>query len=303
MSRPSQEEMEASFSQRNIHDVLHRTIAVHLDKEFLTWTIGVYFRISTYLEGVYYQSKQDRIHVLQQYINKNGLEAIIVAILAATIRSKKDQTIQQVIGYLQTFMPHVDHFDRAKTAGELIAVCAGPRRIFSIERPINDEAPYVVVNHWPTINQLFAAQFEWIDTTFFNPPLVTPPKEITNNRSCGYYTFDEPIILGKNTQHKDALNFKTLNTLAKIPWVLDSYVMAETEHPPATIVTQEDLSNFQQHMLQARKIYNILGSDRFWLTWQYDSRGRIYSHGHHVNFQSYAYKKAMLNFDHYEILT
>ena len=49
--------------------------------------------------------------------------------------------------------------------------------------------------------------------------------------------------------------------------------------------------------------YDMLGDDPFWLAWQYDCRGRIYSHGYHVNFQAAEYKKALLNFNHYEELT
>lgn len=303
MSNLTQEQMEALFSQRNIHDVLHSSITYQLNKAFLTWTLGAYLRIEEYLEGSYYTSKMLRIQVLKEYINSNGLEPILVALLAATIRSKKNQTIQQVIGYLQTHLPHDDHFDRARTAAELIAVCSGPQRLFMIDRPINDKAPIVIVNHWATLYKLFDSEFEFIDDTFYNPPLIKPPKKVTNSHSCGYYTINEAVILGKHTQHSDNLDFETLNILGRIPWVLDKHIKAMQEVPPKEPRTAIEADNFQKHTQQARRIYDVLGSKPFWIAWQFDSRGRVYSHGYHVNLQSYEYKKAILNFDHYEVIT
>ena len=301
--RPSQVLMENWFSQRNIHDVLHRSIAYQLDKAFLLWAIGAYMRINTFLEGNYYPSKNKRLQVLREYTASNGLEGILTATIAGSIRAKRNQPIQSVIGYLQKFMPHDDHFDRARTAGEIIAICAGAFRLFSIKRPENDEAPIVVINHWTSLTKLFASEFEWIQDTFYNPPLLTKPREVQNNQSCGYYTIKEPVVLGQNTQHNDSLDYVSLNILNKIPWVIDPYVRALPEMPPSKLTDAQEIQNFLDHRKQANKIYNILGADPFWLAWQFDSRGRMYSHGHHVNFQSYEYKKALLNFNDYHILT
>jgi len=308
--RPSQEEIEATYSQRNIHDILHQSISYEIDNKLSTWAIGAFIRVNDYIEQQYYTAKGDlftskntRIQALKDRTAVKGFDDIIVAIVAAAIRGKRDQTIQQVIGYLQAYMPHDDHFDRARTAGELIAVTAGPGRLFHIERPINEEAPVVKINYWSAIYGMFQDEFEFIDDTFFNPPLIKPPKKVTNSYSCGYHTFDEKVILGSNTQHDDQLNYETLNILGKIPWILDPYVRALPETPPADLVNTQDILNFIKHANQAQRIYNILGSGSFFMTWQFDSRGRVYSHGHHVNFQSYDYKKIMLNFNHYEVVT
>jgi len=299
MSRPSQEEVEALFSQRHIHDILHSSISYELDRKLSTWAIGAYIRIEAYLNGDYYPSKNVRIAL----IDRDNLDKVLVAIVASTIRAKRDQTIQQVIGYLQAYLPHEDHFDRARTAGELLAVCGGPDRLFNIERPVNSESPLVIVNHWPAIYEIFEDEFEFIQDTFFNPPLISPPKKVTSRHSCGYYTFNEPVILGRNTQHDDNLDFESINILNAIPWKLDPFVLTVPETPPSKLIDYQEITNFIQHATQSRRIYNLLGSEPFWMNWQTDSRGRLYSHGHHVNFQSYEYKKVMLNFNHYEIAT
>jgi len=65
----------------------------------------------------------------------------------------------------------------------------------------------------------------------------------------------------------------------------------------------QEISNFIQHVNQARRLYTMLGKEAFRMAWQYCSRGRIYSHGYHVNLQSYQRKKVQMSFDHYEVAT
>ncbi len=308
--RPSQEEIEAQFSQRNIHTVLHRSISYHFDRALDTWLLRAYMQVNEYLNrdyktasGLPFESKNERIEVLKEYLETNSLDDILIALFAACIRSKDDQTIQCVIGYLQSYLPGDDHFTRAVTAGELIAVCSGEGRLFSIVRPVNTEAPIVQVNNWAAIDEMFINEFEYIDDTFYNPPLVVKPKPIKSSRSCGYLTIQEPVLLGKHTQHDDNLNFKALDALNSIPWVIDGDVIRQPEVPPGDMTKPQAIQNFIQHVGQAKRLYKMLGSEPFWMAWQYDSRGRMYSHGYHVNLQSYEYKKVMLSFNHFEVAT
>ena len=306
----TQEEVEAQFSQRNIHAVLHRSISYHFDRKLDTWLLRAYMQVNEYLNkdyktglGMPFESKNNRIAALKEHIETNSLDDILIALFAACIRSKKDQTIQCVIGYLQSYLPGDDHFTRAQTAGELIAICCGEGRLFSIERPVNDEAPIVQVNNWTAIDEMFVNEFEFIDDTFYNPPLVEPIDPITNNRSCGYRTFDEPVVLGRHTQHHDNLNYAALDALNSIPWVIDHEVLSERELPSRPAKTQQEAINFNDHVISARRVYDMLKDRAFTMAWQYCSRGRMYSHGYHVNLQSYEYKKVMLSFNHYEVAT
>lgn len=288
--------MEAMFSQRSIHDVLHRTIAYQLDKLLLTWAIGAYMRIEEYLDGVYFESKARRVMELREWLRENDLQDIIVAVVASVIRGKRDQTIQQCLGYLEKFMPHASVFNRVRTAGEILAVCGGEGRLYEIRRVYLDSPPLVVVNHWNKIMETFETQLEWIDDTFYNPPLVEKPKKVRSNHSCGYHTINEPLILGQETMHEHVVCYDVVNRLNEIPWYIDGMVLTSPEKMPTASRDPQEIQNHIKHVTQARRIYGVLGQEQFWLAWQYDSRGRIYSHGHHVNFQSHEYKKAMLSF-------
>lgn len=299
----SQMEIEALFSQRNIHEVLHQSVLYQLDKALETWSIANYIRLNDYLNGTYYESKNKRIGLLREHIEDNGLDHLVVAFFVAAIRSKKNQTIQQVIGYLQSYMPHTDIFDRIKTAGEFIAVCSGPNRAFTIERFEDVDSPMLIVNNWPAINRLFKTEFEYIEETFFNPPLVEKPRQVVDRYNCGYHTIQEPILLGKYTQHDDQIDLNTINILNNIPWVLDPDITSQIERPSKPFKDDQTEMNFIVHVGIARRIYKLLSNLPFFFSWQYDSRGRMYSHGYHVNLQSYEYKKVMLNHDYSAILT
>ena len=302
-TRYSQKIVESLYSQRNIKSVLHNSIEEQLDKLLLNWAIRAFIKIPIYCNGNYYDSKNERIRILSLQIEDEGLDNLVVAIVAAVIHTHKPQTIQQCVGYLQGYLKHEDQFDRVRTAAELLAVCGSEGGLYSITRRGSGYATMVTVNYWPLIDTVMLDKFDWINDTIFNPPLLERPKKVRDNSNCGYHTFNEPLILGTHTQHNEHQDYDAINILNGIPWVLDQDVLEEPENTPAELNTPEKQRQFVQHVQQSQCVYRLLGTKPFFLAWQPDSRGRIYSHGYHVNFQSHEYKKAMLSFNHYEVLT
>lgn len=301
--RYTQAEIEKLYSQRNIRTVLHDSIKEQLNGILLNWTIKAFFKLDDYLAGNYHPSKNTRIEILKKQIAKKGMEEIIIAIISAVIYTHKKQTLQQCVGYLQSFLKHDNQFDRVKTAGELLALCGSDKGLYSINRKGSGNAIMINVNYWPAIDRAMLDQFDWINDTLFNPPLIEPPKQVKDNSNCGYHTFNEPLILGTLTQHTKHQDYDTINILNRIPWVLDENVLAEPEKSPAKLDSPEKQRDFVQFVQQSQCVYDLLKTKPFFLAWQYDSRGRFYSHGYHVNFQSYEYKKAMLSFNYFEVLT
>ena len=299
----SQDEVEAMFSPEETHNVLKHAIIDQFDKRLVTWALRGYVRIQDYLEKEYYASKNVRIAELSKQLKTRHMDDLLATILAAVLRSRKDTTLQKVVGYIAASLPHKDPFDNVKTAGELIAIVGGRGKLFEITRHEIDETPLVRCNNWTAMTGMFHQELDWIEDTHYHPPLIEPPHQVKNRQSCGYWTVDVPVLLGSYTQHDNALDFETLNILNAIPWVLDQDVLAEGEQPPGPLLTMDAQINFWNHEREAKRIYDLLKDNPFWLVWQYDSRGRVYSHGHHVNFQSYAFKKAMLSVDHYEVPT
>lgn len=301
--RHSQKTIESLYSQRNIKAVLFNAVTSQLDGLLLNWAIRAYVKLPEYLDKEYHSSKNKRLLILKEQIKRDGLEKLIVQIAVAVLHSHQPQTIQQCVGYLQTSLDHEDHFDRVKTAAELLAVCASDKGFYSIHHKGSGYSIWITVNNWPLIDSVMLEQFEWINDTMFNPPLLEPPKRVTDNSNCGYHTFNEPLILGNHTQHEGHQDYDSLNILNRIPWLLDWDVLSEPETTPAELNTAKKKQEFMEHVKQSESVYDLLGTQPFYLAWQPDSRGRLYSHGHHVNFQSHEYKKAMLSFNHFEVLT
>jgi hypothetical protein len=303
MKRHSQKTIENLYSQRNIKAVLFNAVKDQMDKLLLNWSLRSCFQILEYLNKEYHPSKETRIQTLKEQIKRDGLEKLVIQIAVSVLHSHQQQTIQQCVGYLQAALDHNDHFDRVQTAAELLAVCSSDKGFYSINRKGSGYSTWIIVNYWPLIDSVMLDQFEWINDTIFNPPLLEPPKQVTDNSNCGYHTFNEPLILGTHTQHDGHQDYDSINILNGIPWVLDWDVLAEPETTPAELNTPKKQQEFVEHVRQSECVYALLNKRSFHLAWQPDSRGRIYSHGYHVNFQSHEYKKAMLSFDHYEVCT
>jgi len=299
----NQAEMEALYSQRNRHVVLNESIRSHLCDMFQMFAIKGFYLIPNFLAKSYYDSKNARLIELKQSLGPGDLENLIVSIIATVIHSRSIMTIQQAVGYLSNSMPHEDTFDRAKTASELLAIMSDPNGLYEIQRNGSGVPATIEVHHWDYLEKKLLHNFQWINDTCFNPPLIEAPKEVTSNKRCGYHTLDEPLILGSLTAHTEKQDFVSINSLNKIEWVFDPDVLAEPEVPSKPPANAEAHLQFQDMVRSSNFIYKLLGQDPFWFCWQYDSRGRIYSHGYHVNLQSQEYKKALLNFNQQEMLT
>lgn len=300
----NQADLEAFFSQNNVHRHFRDRIIQEFDGVLSNWALGAFVRMDVFLRGKYYDSKQLRLQELKDYIADQGLDKLIANILVAVLRANKDQSLQQVVGYLAPHMPHEDEWQRIRTAAELIAIGTSGKAnaLYCITRD-EEQKPQVKVNHWDFVRDFAGELYEYIDTLMFNPPLVEQPLVVDNNRNCGYHTFQEPLLLGSHTQHDLPLDYACINTLNGIRWVLDDDVLNEPEIPPSKQDTLGKVMDHTRLKNQSQQLYQLLQGAPFHMAWQYDSRGRIYSHGYHINLQSYEYKKALLSFEKEEFLT
>lgn len=282
--------------------MLHNEIKAQLETTFSSFALKMFLKIDDYLGESYYESKAKRVAELRGK-GKSEIEKWIVAIIASVVHKTSTQTIQEVVGYIAGHLPHEDPFDNAKTAAELLALGSQPGGFYEIVRRGPGLPAIIQVNKWDLIQKKLLHMFSWINDTLFNPPLIEPPKEVTNNHSCGYHTITEPCILGRHTQHSGKICLDTINTLNSIEWVLDPDVLAEQERPAKPPATPEAHQQFIDMARQSRRLYKSFKDKVFWLVWQADSRGRYYSHGYHINLQSQEYKKALLSFNREEVLS
>lgn len=301
--------IERAISRRNMHHIIGDALDKELDQSLFDWSLFFATRFDVWInmarDNGFYKSKNIRLQALTPWLEEHGIDYLMVlvlsSVLAPAMMGKQTCTYQQAVGYLAPHMPHDDPFDAAKTAAELIAIGSGSA-LYGVEPQGAGNLTIVKVYITPAVDEALTPAVNWINNTGYNPPLVEPPKHVTNNRNCGYHTFEEPLLLGKFTKHNKPLNLPAINAVNAIQWKLDQEVLKEVDEVPADFnyASQQTKAMFLQ---QCANIESILGDRPFWLGWQYDSRGRMYSHGYHINFQSYEYRKAMLSFNKYEVLT
>jgi hypothetical protein len=277
----NQAESESKFSKRNIRKIIKHLVTFNASLE--SWSRLAALKIDSYLNQETNQPKKiQRLNELKTL----RLDSLIVSIAASVLRSKEIQTLQQVVGWLQVEMPHESVWDRAKTAAELLAVCEGD--IYLIHK-----YPDRMAEVEPTMF-LDNSLYEWINSTEFNLPLLEPPKPVTDNYNCGYHSIREPVILGGWLKfHEEEVCLDVINILNQQKLSLDLDVYAQDLEMPSKMTPE------QKHAFRTShgKVTRILlkSNNKFWFAWQYDTRGRIYSHGWSVNFQSFEYVKALIS--------
>jgi hypothetical protein len=153
----------------------------------------------------------------------------------------------------------------------------------------DSEYPYII----PKIS-LQDEIIEYIKSKEYLPPMVCRPRLILKNTDEPYLTKRKgSVILGDSFNHHDKpLALDVLNTLGKVQLSLDEDILSVPRDNPDD---DEMLAIFD-----ATSAYMALDivhkyDNTCYLPWKYDKRGRVYSQGYHINIQSDAYNKALIN--------
>ena len=170
--------------------------------------------------------------------------------------------------------------------------------IYTVKR-VNDE---LVVSSKFILDEEEADAF---DTVMYPPPMLSKPLEWTDNRSGGWLTNEEHIILGNSyNRHDEYQAVDAINQLQAIEWELDPYIIAmEEEANSEEFETVKQQLTWGAHKELSKKIYQEYLGRKFHFVWRFDKRGRSYSSGYHINIQSTGYKKASLTFGNKHLIT
>jgi len=90
--------------------------------------------------------------------------------------------------------------------------------------------------------------------------------------------------------------------LQSIKWELDPEILQLREKPNKTLDTPEKSMQFDLMKTTSSRVYKEYTDIPFYFMWKFDKRGRMYSSGYHINFQSTDYKKALLSFVKQEVI-
>ncbi|RUX60134.1 hypothetical protein [Mesorhizobium sp. M7A.F.Ca.CA.002.12.1.1] len=145
-------------------------------------------------------------------------------------------------------------------------------------------------------------------------PMVVPPKELTCNKSSGYYTGKDSVILRHN-HHEEDVCLDHLNAVNKIKFRVNQQVATKVKNSWRNLDKpkpdeeqgeyQKRVKAFEKYDRTAHDVMHHLGlagEGEFYLTHKYDKRGRTYCQGYVVNYQGTAWNKAVIEFANQEIV-
>jgi len=144
-----------------------------------------------------------------------------------------------------------------------------------------------------------------LDRFQFPLPLVIPPKELTDNKSNGYYVGKGSVILRQN-HHDNDVCLDHLNRMNKVRFTINQDVsrMVKNRWKSLDRMKQGDTRQkfeqrkraFEKYDRTAKDVMAFVmeESDVIHLTHNYDKRGRTYCIGYHVNYQGTEWNKAVI---------
>lgn len=255
--------------------------------------------VNEWAEGTYWPSKEARI---KQFMAKNNVAKLVDRILVALLPLSVPVDFTAVVGPIAE---HIDLVDtngkqdtimKVQTMSELVAVVSKAGLYDIIPASFSKSGHMAIRSNY----QLPQALQEHLQNLIYLPPMLVPPKLITKNSDCGYLLDSDKnkgVVLKAINQHDFPLALDTINISNSVAYSLDPFVMGMEEVPSKPLDTPQKAVQFYQHTTIARRIYGMIMNtgNRFYLNHKFDKRGREFMAGHHVNLQSYEYKKASIN--------
>lgn len=264
--------------------------------------------LQAYFNGKYYQSKEKRISELtgQSRFEFEVLRDtfLLNEILLLTIPCDRPVKIQAIVGHLAPILEMENHWDAIKTAAELISVVGSATDFYDIllvehsgEKSIEVQSNYKL--EFDTLVKL--------EKMKYLPPLITKPKEIKSNLDTPYLSknvVQKSVILGKENHHNYPQALDVINIANSVALELDTDILQYEETSKKPLDTKEKLLNFQLLRESSKEVFEdmINAGNKFYFSWRFDKRGRMYSMGYHINIQANEYRKAMLSLAKKEII-
>lgn len=290
-----QRNMENKYSRSNIRAAVLKDIKDSELSPIITASIEA---IRKYTHGDYYESKNKRIRYLRDTMQ---VTEIVTEIMIIILSVQGTQPIQAAASKLAHKLKFKDMWDGIRTASEILAVVC-EADMFDIILAKNSETGSLMIESNFSLSD---DTLLYLENTKYLPPMVCEPQPIVDNMSSGYLTKNESVILGAGNHHDDYQALDTLNIAQAVPLALNEYVFEMEETSKKPLDTDEKMRNFFRMVTSSRLVYHEMKrlGNRFFLTWKYDKRGRMYSQGYQINIQSTSFKKAIISLADKQVIT
>lgn len=252
--------------------------------------------INKYMCSSYYESKHIRINHLRQFEITN----LVSEIFSILIPLEGSHPIQSISGQLAAYLKYEDIFDGIKTAAELITLACYVDICNIVSSEMSDTGSLLVKSNYRLENKTIT----YINNTKYLPPMLCEPMRVNKNNQSGYLSKNDFVILGKGNNHFEPLALDVLNIMNKVELCLDERILTETELPTSELDTNEKVINHDRMVASSKVVYEELleQGNSFYFTHKFDSRGRLYSQGYHVNYQGSPYKRASISLKQKELI-
>lgn len=166
--------------------------------------------------------------------------------------------------------------------------------------PLSNE----IITHYNVSDDVY----EDIERYQYPLPMIIPPCVVKTNRDSGYLTEKSSMLLGKSNFTDEDICLNHINHLNSIPYTINTNTAAFTRNRWKDLEKAKEGETTDQfkRRVKAFERFNtstkdvmaalLMKAEKIWITWKYDKRGRCYSQGYHVNLQSNAWGKAVIEF-------
>lgn len=235
-----------------------------------------------------FTSKNARIAQLQNL----DLEALVTNIFIGIAYCQRPELFTSVTAQLACRLGFSDKTEAITTMAEIVAVLCHTDA-FDIVKD-SRQSSLMVQSRIPLSQELLT----FIEDSQYLPPMVCEPRELVNNYSSGYLTHNDSLLLGQGNHHDGDLCLDVLNKMNKVCLQVNTAFLSRfEENPTFALDTPEKRDQWAAFKRQSYRFYTLMeqAGNRFWLTHKVDKRGRGYAQGYHINPQSTAFKKAMVD--------
>lgn len=251
--------------------------------------------LENWMADSYYESKMARIAQLQGM----DIEQLVIDIFVGVAYCQREELFTSVTAQLAGRLGFNDQAHAITTVAEMVAVLC-LTDAFDILKA-NRMASLSVISRIP----LSAELVEFIENSQYLPPMVCEPIELQSNYDSGYLTHKDSLILGSGNHHDGDLCLDVLNTMNRVVLQLDTQFLSRIEEMPTfDLDSQDKIDQWKRFKRQSYEFYSLIANqgNRFHLTHKVDKRGRIYCLGYHISTQGTAFKKAMIELAHEELI-
>jgi hypothetical protein len=288
-----QEENEKRYSRKHIDGYIRDELAASPEIQ-AKLTQGVSL-LEDFLAKSYYASKNIRL----SQIKGMDLTELVTDMFVGIAYLQREELFTSVSAQMASRLRFSDKVDAIKTVAEMLAVvCATDA--YDILKP-DRMASLAVVSRIPLSEKLIG----FILNSAYLPPMVCEPLELTSNSCSGYLSHNDSLILGSGNHHGGDICLDVLNIMNRTALQLDTEFLCHVEEEPKTPNdTADQVAQWDRFKRQSYSFYALIADqgNEFHMTHKVDCRGRLYSQGYHINPQGAAFKKAIIEFAHEELI-